>query len=109
MSAPTDYVPLVRSLYRHHKGGLYKIIAVATLESTNMAVVVYRGAGTRQNWVRPLAEWHDLVQDKDGRLVPRFERVDVPSKPQERPNGVLGARTNLEVIRKPPFGEVAGS
>lgn len=67
------------ALYRHHKGGLYRLLMDATDEATMAQVVVYRSEETGRVWVRPLVSWRSYVhaETPDGKAtrIPRFERV----------------------------------
>ena len=59
--------------WRHYKGGLYEVLAVARHSETLAPVVVYRPLDTDSGWwVRPHAMFVEHV-DVDGRLQPRFE------------------------------------
>lgn len=64
-------------VYRHYKGGLYRVHAIATFESTHEPVVVYESLqdsgefpeGTY--WVRPLREFTARL-DAEGEQISRF-------------------------------------
>lgn len=58
----------VNGLYRHYKGGLYRVICRAWTESDGVEQVVYCPENGGHYWVRPLSEF-----------VQRFERVEVES------------------------------
>ena len=62
--------------YRHFKGNMYEVIALAKHSETLEVMVVYRALyGDRGVWVRPLSMWNDTVE-RDGRLLKRFTYVD---------------------------------
>ena len=62
--------------YRHFKGGEYEVIELALHSETEEPLVVYRPLyGERRLWVRPLPMFIDL-KELDGRMVPRFVRID---------------------------------
>ena len=62
-------------IYRHYKGNLYQLIAVAKHSETLEDVVVYRALyGEGEYWVRPLSMWGETVL-VDGKSVARFEYV----------------------------------
>lgn len=66
--------PAPGEFWRHFKGGIYQILAVAQVESTHDRVVVYKGdSGT---WTRPLQEFIGNVS-RDGYDGPRFAPVEV--------------------------------
>lgn len=65
-------------IYRHFKGNLYQLLAVATHSETQEPMVVYRALyGARGLWVRPAAMWQEMV-DRDGYHGPRFQYVGQP-------------------------------
>ena len=65
-------------IYRHFKGNLYQLLAVATHSETQEPMVVYRALyGVRGLWVRPAAMWQEMV-DRDGYHGPRFQYVGQP-------------------------------
>lgn len=70
-------IPAVGSLWRHYKGGLYTVVAIAKLESNPTAgdQVVYSSVETKETWVRPLSEWHELLDGPVAGTVSRFKRV----------------------------------
>lgn len=51
--------PPLGQAYRHHKGSLYELLAVAKGEATGQPMAVYRPAGGGQIYVRPLAEFRE--------------------------------------------------
>lgn len=58
------------AVYQHHKGGVYTVICVATLEATMERVVVYQSRVDGRVWVRPVS---DFLATVDG--APRFAPV----------------------------------
>lgn len=69
-------LPGVDVLYRHYKGGLYRVLAVATMEGSSERYVTYVNAANGRAWVRPLSQWFQKVQPNAGdrTVVPRFVR-----------------------------------
>lgn len=63
-------------LYKHYKGGLYRVIGEAKHTETEEDLVVYMSVETGLLWVRPCEMFHELVDLPDGQVVPRFEEVD---------------------------------
>ena len=62
-------------VYRHFKGNLYLLVALATHSETLEPMVVYQALyGERGFWVRPLSMWDETV-DRDGQVRPRFTYV----------------------------------
>lgn len=59
-------------IYRHFKGGQYRVLALARHSESLEPMVVYQALYGRQEiWVRPAAMWNEAVS-QDGALVPRF-------------------------------------
>ncbi len=75
-----DRLPALPALrpgrYRHYKGGMYELLAVAYHSETLEPMVVYRALyGTGDVWVRPASMWEESVEH-EGRTVPRFAFVE---------------------------------
>ena len=63
---------ILPGLYRHFKGGLYRVEGVARHSETLEEMVVYRALyGEGGLWVRPAAMWSETVAH-EGVLQPRF-------------------------------------
>jgi len=60
--------------YRHFKGGLYTVHAIATHSETNEQLVVYSNTDGK-HFVRPVSMFEETV-NVDGEEKPRFERLD---------------------------------
>ena len=62
--------------YRHYKGGLYRLLHVATIEATpeKKAVIYQAMYGEGAIWMRPYENFFESVQ-VDGRSVSRFQEV----------------------------------
>ena len=65
-------------LFRHYKGGLYRLICRARTEDGADPVVVYQDVGTGRSYVRPVAEWTEAVAVRDGALGETFVRRFAP-------------------------------
>lgn len=66
---------MVPGLYRHHKGGHYKLLMVAkdcTNKAGEMLYAVYQHAALPNVFVRLLSEFVEKVPDPSGKLVQRF-------------------------------------
>ncbi len=65
-------------LYKHYKGGTYKVIGVAKHSETLDDMVVYEHVNEKDNefklWVRPAKMFLETVE-VDGKKVPRFEKI----------------------------------
>ena len=62
----------VGKTYRHYKGGIYKIIALAKHSETNEDMIVYQSQSTQDIWVRPKTMWNEIINDN----VFRFTLLD---------------------------------
>ncbi len=49
--------------YKHYKGNLYKIIALAKHSETNEDMIVYQNVEKGDIWVRPKSMWNETVKD----------------------------------------------
>lgn len=58
---------MVNKLYKHYKGNLYKIIALAKHSETSEDLIVYQSIRTGDVWVRPRYMWNEVV-DEQGTL-----------------------------------------
>ena len=50
--------------YKHYKGNIYKVIALAKHSETLEDMVVYQSVKTNEIWVRPKRMWSEIVDDK---------------------------------------------
>ena len=65
-------IPLKPGLYRHFKGGLYKVIQVATHSEDQQPLVIYQALyGDKGIWARPLQMFTELLEHQ-GRQQARF-------------------------------------
>ena len=63
-------------LYRHYKGGIYRIVALALEESSGESVVVYESVSEPEKiWTRPLSVFTEEVVRPSGEKVSRFEYI----------------------------------
>lgn len=65
--------------YRHHKGGMYRLVSWGQIEATGDQVVIYRSESDGKVWVRPRDEFYGTVHGElPGGIatrISRFERV----------------------------------
>lgn len=65
-----------KGVYRHFKGGLYKILNEALDSETGEPCVVYQGLyGEKKIWVRPKKMFFENVE-REGKIFPRFELLE---------------------------------
>lgn len=72
------YICMIKlGLYKHYKGGLYKVVGTAKHSETMEDMVVYEHADKEKHefklWVRPAKMFLETVEI-DGKKVPRFEK-----------------------------------
>ena len=60
--------------YRHFKGKIYEVIAVAKHSETEEEMVVYK-SHNQGIWVRPMSMWSEMVE-RDGKIFPRFKKIN---------------------------------
>ena len=54
----------VGKTYKHYKGNMYKIIALAKHSETMEDMVVYSSLDGEKVWVRPKTMWNEMVDNK---------------------------------------------
>jgi len=63
---------VTKGLYKHFKGGFYKVLYVATdADNIDNLVVVYESQQTGDVWVRPLKNFEEKIGE-----VNRFELIN---------------------------------
>ena len=62
----------IGKIYKHYKGNVYKIIAIARHSETLEDMVVYSSLDNSKIWVRPKSMWNEVI-DSNGTL--RFTLV----------------------------------
>ena len=75
-----QYEEAVRTIppgrYRHFKGNLYEVLAIARHSETLKPMVVYRALyGEGGVWVRPAEMWNETIT-RDGKTFQRFTRLE---------------------------------
>lgn len=55
----------VGKIYKHYKGNLYKIIALAKCSETLEDLIVYQSLNDEEKiWVRPKKMWNEIIDNK---------------------------------------------
>ena len=62
----------IGKIYKHYKGNVYKVIAIARHSETLEDMVVYSSLDNSKIWVRPKSMWNEII-DSNGTL--RFTLV----------------------------------
>lgn len=65
---------IIGKLYRHYKGNVYRVIALAKHSETGEDMVVYRSVKNGDVWVRPRPMWNEKIDDN----TLRFTLVESP-------------------------------
>ena len=61
--------------YRHFKGGMYEVVAIAKHSETEEELVIYRNLqDPKKIWARPLEMWFETVE-RDGKTHLRFAPI----------------------------------
>ena len=63
----------VGEIYKHYKGNIYQIVALAKHSETTEDMVVYQNVEHKDIWVRPKYMWNEIVDDKGTK---RFSLVE---------------------------------
>lgn len=81
--------PIINRVYKHYKGGCYKVISLAINASNkgkSEEIVVYKSVEFGTIYTRPLSEWNESIEIKDElasmfgdkvifKNIPRFELI----------------------------------
>ncbi|MBQ6999127.1 MAG: DUF1653 domain-containing protein [Clostridia bacterium] len=63
-------------VYKHFKGNLYEVVALARHSETLEEMVVYKALyGDEDVWVRPACMWNEVIE-RDGKRFKRFELIE---------------------------------
>ena len=64
----------VGKIYRHYKGNVYQIIALAKHSETGEDMIVYKNTDKGDIWVRPKSMWNEIV-NVNSKEVLRFSLI----------------------------------
>lgn len=70
------YYPEIGKLYRHYKGGLYKVITLCKHSETDECLVIYRSIHFGSVHARPLKMWFEEIEQENKTKVQRFLLVN---------------------------------
>jgi hypothetical protein len=66
----------INSIYKHFKGGLYKVVTIAThVETSDRLVIYYDLSNEEKIWARPEKDFLSKVVF-EGKLINRFTYID---------------------------------
>ena len=66
----------INSIYKHYKGGLYRVLALGQHTETLEELVVYQALyGDNAIWCRPSFMWNDEIEF-NGKITKRFELIE---------------------------------
>lgn len=60
--------PLPNQIYKHYKGGTYKVISLATHTEQNQILVIYKSLNFGSVYARPLEQWNQLTESGEKRF-----------------------------------------
>ena len=63
-----------KGIYKHFKGGIYRVIGVGKHSESLDEMVVYQSVSDGGIWVRPVAMWDEKVE-RDGKILSRFQYI----------------------------------
>lgn len=66
--------PEIDGLYKHYKGGKYKVITLAKHSETDEVLVIYSSVHFGSVHARPLSMWFEKI-NIDDKVVERFELI----------------------------------
>ena len=89
---PSPWIVPATGIHRHYKGNLYYVLGNVLHTETQEIMVLYRSVNpTRQmkqenptgiTFVRPIDSFMEQI-NIDGKMIPRFKRIEVHSSSQE--------------------------
>ncbi len=59
-------------IYKHFKGKFSEVLCVAKHSDDGSALVIYKGLNDGGFFARPYESFIEMVENKEGKLVPRF-------------------------------------
>jgi len=68
--------PKINKLYKHYKGGTYRVLFMTKHTTTDELLVIYQSQEFGSYHARPLEEWFHNVNKENDKLVYRFISIE---------------------------------
>jgi len=67
-----EHTIVKNGIYRHYKGGVYRVVDFARHSESLEELVIYKNVETGDCWARPIGMWNETVL-YNGAELPRFQ------------------------------------